>query len=196
MESIVIKFDPNLLGKTLQTLKRTDLALYKSVRSEIRKEAGKIKTAMATAVQGLDVSGARGGGGKARFLSAARITPANMATMSLTRTQIRRGNKATSLRSAAARTLAVEVREKPNGSVRTASVRIRMRSSQMPSDQYKLPKYMNKGKWRHPVFGNTDNWVTQTASPAGWFDETFNRMRPAVAFAIQQAIVTAVNSTK
>lgn len=42
----------------------------------------------------------------------------------------------------------------------------------MPPDQRKLPAYMNRGQWKHPVFGG-DRWVTQAVTP-GWFD------RPAI----------------
>lgn len=31
----------------------------------------------------------------------------------------------------------------------------------------------NSATWRHPVFGHTDRWVSQTYAPAkNWFDET------------------------
>lgn len=193
---VVIKFDPNALGKTLQALKATDEVLYKEVRSTIRKTMSEIKTAQTAAVLGLEVKGgSRGGGRKTRALHAARITVDNVASMSLSKTQMRRASKHTSLRRAAAATLAIEVREKPSARVRTAGARIRMRSSVMPGDQAKLPKHMNYGRWRHPVFGSTAAWVGQSATPTGWFDETFNARRGAAAFAIQQAIVNAFNST-
>lgn len=192
---VVIKFDPNALGKTLQALKATDEVLYKEVRSTIRKTMSEIKTAQTAAVLGLEVKGSRGGGRKTRALHAARITVDNVASMSLSKTQMRRAGKHTSLRRAAAATLAIEVREKPSARVRTAGARIRMRSSVMPGDQAKLPKHMNRGRWRHPVFGSTAAWVGQSATPTGWFDETFNARRGAAAFAIQQAIVNAFNST-
>lgn len=32
----------------------------------------------------------------------------------------------------------------------------------------------NRGRLRHPVFGNRDRWVTQTVKP-GWFDDTIRR---------------------
>lgn len=197
-DGVVIQFDGAALGRTLQALKAADAALYKEVRSEIRKEGGKIKAAQKGAVMGLSVKGGgrRGSGAKTRFLHAARINVGNVESMSLSGSQTRRGLRATSLRAAAGNTLALEVREKPSARVRSAGVRIRMRSSAMPGDQAKLPKHMNYGRWRHPVFGSTADWVEQTATPSGWFDDTFNRMRPAAAFAIQQAIVNAFKSTQ
>lgn len=45
-------------------------------------------------------------------------------------------------------------------------------------DGTNLPRRLNKGSWRHPVFGS-DTWVTQTIQP-GWFDETIRRGAPRV----------------
>jgi len=41
-----------------------------------------------------------------------------------------------------------------------------------------LPKLMNKGSWRHPVWGK-DVWVTQT-SRAGWFDDEMRKHKEEV----------------
>lgn len=38
-------------------------------------------------------------------------------------------------------------------------------------DGTNLPRLINRGSWRHPVFGNRDVWVTQTGS-RGWFSRT------------------------
>lgn len=189
-----ISFDSKSFEATMRLLKNADAALYKQLRSTIRAEGTKIKTAQQQAVRGLTVNGnggvsrSRGGGRKARFIFAARITAENALTGSLTKTQVRRAERATSLRESAARAVGVEVRERPSARVRTAGVRIRLRASQMPAGQGRLPKHMNYGRWRHPVFGNQDNWTTQTALPQGWFDGTFKEMRAEAVQAIGKAI--------
>lgn len=38
------------------------------------------------------------------------------------------------------------------------------------------PKRLNAPFWRHPVFGDTDIWVTQVGAP-GWFDATLKPFR-------------------
>jgi hypothetical protein len=65
-----------------------------------------------------------------------------------------------------------------------AGVRVIQRTSALPWDQKKLPRHMNRGKWRHPVFGNRDVWVEQTFTP-GWFDKPVREHRPAVREAIE-----------
>jgi hypothetical protein len=49
-----------------------------------------------------------------------------------------------------------------------------------------LPRKLNKGTWRHPVFG-TDTYVTQTIKP-GWFDRTMRRGAPAVRRRAQRVL--------
>jgi len=34
------------------------------------------------------------------------------------------------------------------------------------------PRYLNKGFWRHTVFGNKNNWVGQVSPIPGFFDDT------------------------
>lgn len=52
---------------------------------------------------------------------------------------------------------------------RKAGVSIQADAKRMPNGQKALPAYMEgtKERWRHPVFGNDDNWVMQDAHP--WF---------------------------
>lgn len=73
---------------------------------------------------------------------------------------------------------------------KNASVSVLVDPKRMPSGQKALPAYMEgtKNKWRHPVFGNEDNWVAQKAHP--YF---YKVVRPAGAtakLAVNQAIKT------
>lgn len=70
-----------------------------------------------------------------------------------------------------------------------AGIRLR-RSSSGPA---RRPGWMlNRGEWRHPVFGNRDVWVTQRVTP-GWFDRTGQAAKPeflaAAAVALEKAAV-------
>lgn len=63
-----------------------------------------------------------------------------------------------------------------------AGVRIVQRNSELPADQKKLPRHINRGYWRHPVFdrpGKKKVWVEQRFNP-GFFDGTVRRYRPKV----------------
>lgn len=83
-----------------------------------------------------------------------------------------RQDMSTGLRQAAAQSLAITVR----GTGKRTGVEIRSRKSVMPAGKGRLPRLMDKGSWRHPVYGGK-TWVTQT-TPPGWFLGTGARMRP------------------
>lgn len=62
--------------------------------------------------------------------------------------------------------IARAVQAKTSVSGQNVGVRIRIDASKMPDDQRGLPKLMEgPGKWRHPVYGNHDTWVTQKSHP-------------------------------
>ena len=82
------------------------------------------------------------------------------------------GGKSTGLRQAAALSLAITVR----GTGKRTGVEIRSRKAVMPDGKGKLPRYMDRGSWRHPVYGGK-TWVTQS-TPPGWFLGTGAKMRP------------------
>ena len=52
-----------------------------------------------------------------------------------------------------------------------AGVRVMVNRSALPEGKGRLPVLMNRGAWRHPVFGNRDAWVGQT-SERGWWNRT------------------------
>jgi hypothetical protein len=61
----------------------------------------------------------------------------------------------------------------------------------MPPDQRKLPMYMNRGQWRHPVFGGP-RWVTQAVQP-GWFDRPARRHAPRVRDGAFRVVIETLN---
>jgi hypothetical protein len=158
----------------LKAAGRTDLqrALTKAIR---KSTADAVDDARET-VRGLDIDGhdagvseraatarhttGRGGGARARLEH--QLSRAKDRERAYKRAHLRAG-----LREATARATTPKIK------VNAASVyvRIRVNRAQMPPDQTRLPRYMNKGEWRHPVFGDRDVWVSQSAPP-GWFDTT------------------------
>lgn len=76
-------------------------------------------------------------------------------------------------------TIANAVTPKITSTTRSASLRVRAAQSKMPPDQRRLPRHINTGKWRHPVFADREHWVTQTADPA-WFDDSAKAKGPIV----------------
>lgn len=65
-------------------------------------------------------------------------------------------------------------------SVRTGSnpgATVWIDKSRMPPDYESIPGQLNKGRLRHPVFGNRRRWANQYASPP-WWDQTVRSHRP------------------
>jgi hypothetical protein len=193
---ISITADQAAFRDALSALKAIDANTYKALRSEIRSIGKRIMREQEQAVKSTSSRGSRSGGAKTRALHAMRITADNGLSGSISASQARRANRATSLRAAAAGALTLEVRERPSARARESGVRIRMRAGKMPGDQKRLPKNMNRGRWRHPVFGNKEVWVSQQTDPPGWFDETFDRQRASATDAITDAFTRAWNSTR
>jgi hypothetical protein len=64
----------------------------------------------------------------------------------------------------------VRVRVATGGKATGVRVSIRKRSG-LPRGFANAPHRLNRASgWRHPVYGNTEAWVTQIGDP-GWFDE-------------------------
>jgi len=76
-------------------------------------------------------------------------------------------------------TVARATSAKTSVTARSAALRVRAAQAKMPHDQRRLPRYMNRGEWRHPVFSNEYRWVKQTTAPA-WFDDAAAEVGPGV----------------
>ena len=68
-----------------------------------------------------------------------------------------------------------------------AGVRLRVDGRKMPDREKALQSYMEgvKKPWRHPVYGNRENWVKQDAHP--YFYKTVNRFGPATRLNVAKA---------
>jgi hypothetical protein len=63
----------------------------------------------------------------------------------------------------------------------------RTRADRMPNKQRKLPKNFNNAKgWRHPVFGDKDQWVKQVGMP--YFDVVIKKHRDELAEKVSEAV--------
>ena len=40
----------------------------------------------------------------------------------------------------------------------------------LPPEHRSLPRLLDKGKWRHPLFGDRERWYAQATTRAGWFE--------------------------
>lgn len=180
-------------AKVAAVLRRTDPELQKELTNRVGKVAEKVRDDMRTAVMGVSseahmdgsarnfyTAGKGGRGGqKARMAHQYKNRTANLAEAATTgkrlwtRTTLRNAKTKTGLRTSVAASLRIDKR--------ATGVRLSAGSAKLPKGQQKLPKYMNKGQWRHPYFGHKKgSWVVQTVHPAGWFDTTARRNLPYV----------------
>ena len=91
------------------------------------------------------------------------------------------------LRREIAATVTVSLRRRGDGiTARIASV-----GSKMPAGKENLAAYADGAwpHWRHPVFGDDDNWKEQNwPSARGWFNKTLRGERDRFAAAAQKAL--------
>lgn len=142
-------------------------ALTKRMRAEAKPIVGDLQKA----ILGVDSKGVGGGGTKRRAASHAVRAKRPRAYDHGLRASIARG---------------VKSRVKYSGF--SVGLRLYVDVSRLPNKQRKLPFYIDSpAGWRHPVFGNRDNWVQQFGQP--WFYVTCRRDAPRV----RGGLVAAVN---
>lgn len=168
------------VARELHAAGRGDLA--REMTKGMRLAAEPVKQEMQTAVQALRTSTTRGGA-SAR---AARSTHALRNRKKLTERAKQKAHRQSGLLSTTARI----VRATATASGRSASVRIRTHKTLMPADQRKLPWHLNRGEWRHPIFGG-DRWVTQKVQP-GWFDRPAKRGGPRVREEAYRVVIRTI----
>jgi len=94
-----------------------------------------------------------------------------------------RGYTPDGLRGSLARATRLEV--KTTG--KQAGVAIRVDGRKMPSHMRSLPSMVEgKKRWRHPVYGNRENWVTQTPHP--YFYSVLRTAGPASRRAVSRVL--------
>jgi hypothetical protein len=75
-------------------------------------------------------------------------------------------------------------------SVRTTGnpgARVWIDRAALPPDLRNMPKVMNTGRIRHPVFGNRRRWATQTTTPM-WWETTIRRHRPRMEREVERVL--------
>jgi hypothetical protein len=83
-----------------------------------------------------------------------------------------------------------------------AGVEVRVRNGPL-GDRARLPKALNRGKNRHPLFGDRTQWFDQVARPAGWWNRVISDKRAGamrdvqqVIYRYQQMVADAMNGKK
>lgn len=92
------------------------------------------------------------------------------------------------LRDSIARSVRIVVKD--SGYSSQVGVKVKADTSYLPADQRKLPRYIDRGEWRHPVYGNTNAWVSQTTTP-NWFTGTTQKHRAEIVRKVGVAVEQA-----
>lgn len=130
--------------------------IRRKLNKSVKDATAPVEKALKDAVMGIESQGKRGGG---RSQRAAHLS---------SRSKSGKLPKHTGLRVNTAR----GITRKITYSGTSAGVRIRADTKYLPESQKVMPRAMNDGKVRHPIFNDRSVWVDQTFTPAGWFDRT------------------------
>jgi hypothetical protein len=157
------------LARRLREAGRRELraALRKHIADAGRPVLDEVRTAART----LPVSGSRGGGTAQRR----RFATANASD----KRKLSAGRRKVGLRRSIASAIKLQVTAR--------GVRFIVNSTQLPPDQRTLPRHLDSPKgWRHPVFGNREQWVHQEGKP--YFATTIKKRAPQFRRAILDAM--------
>lgn len=179
--------DTSDLARVAAALKKAgDKGMAKELRRDLRKVANPIRNDMRAAVKGVSSSAAGVGGSRQRaLLEGGRLAERKAKRgQAVSEKELRKITGRAGLRDTTARALKSVVRD----SGRRSGVHITVDGTKMPAGQRYLPRGMDSPKgWRHPVFG-TDAWVTQKASPPGWFRTVAKKHKKRARAAIEQSV--------
>ncbi|MGI5493884.1 hypothetical protein [Microtetraspora malaysiensis] len=177
-ELVWIEGTEDLVAVARRLKEAGEKGLQKELAKAVRKSVNPIVSDLKGAIKALPVTGARGRGARTRanydLDRAKRLTEKN-ALKAIARAGLRD-------------TIARSIRADLKLSGRSPGVKIAVKGQLMPPDQRSLPRNLDQpGGWRHPVWGNRNNWVDQAGRP--WWDVT---IKPHVPQA-RRDIIDAAN---
>lgn len=108
------------------------------------------------------------------------------AALSDARAAIRAQGRGGGTHDAIAKALRVRIR-----SAQTMSMTIEVNTAKLTERQRVVARGTEKGRWRHPVFGDRDQWREQAGRP--FFGPAMARHLPAIRDAAQKALNEAVD---
>lgn len=138
--------------------------LRSSMQRRIRRAAEPLRTDLQQAVLGL------------------RITSQNRSS------RVRPSPTTRPLRATIAAAIRISVR-----TTGTPGARVWIDRSALPAEMRNMPKVLNDGRIRHPVFGNRRRWATQFVTPSPWWDATVRRHQPRMRAEVAR-VITDVES--
>ena len=183
-----ITVDARQLERKMSELKRqVPPAMSKAINKRLTQAVKPLVKAQRDEVKAVSTSVSSTGAGSATRYDAARKSRRNQGPLTLRQHTSLMGRSG--LRESVARTVRVVNRSRGQSHQLT----VKSEGSRMPGGQRMLPVHMNKGTWRHPVFGNRNAWVDQKVTP-GWFDKPVETHRNRIFEQIERAIDDALRS--
>ena len=182
-----IRIDASSFVHASQVLKDFDPELRKEMMKGISVAARYLHRELRSSVQGLSSKGSFSSGHARRAAHTLRNRKESISILQASGAVGKAAGRA-GLRDTIARN--TRIVKKDSGLAGQVGVRIAVQG--MPADQRKLPRHMDKGAWRHPVYGNRNAWVTQTVSPSGWWSNPVKKSGPATRVAVEKAINDAM----
>lgn len=154
--------------RTAKALRGAPKELRANLRKQITQAGQPVLDEVKAAARSIPVTSSRGGGTKRRqtysALEAGRR--AHAAGRDVRVAALRGGRRAAGLRARVAAAAKLQVRAR--------GVRFIIDSSNLPESQQTLPRHLDSQKgWRHPVFGNREEWVHQQGRP--YFGSTISK---------------------
>ena len=173
-------------SKTVKALKGADKIIRLELGKEIRQVSAPIVADMRSAIKGWDSVATSTGGGRSQRA----------------RVHIERSRKATAARAVAQKrlarggfglrdTIAKSLQTKISLAGKRQGVRIRVDTGKLGHQARSLPRRIDTGTWRHPVYGNRNAWVEQKGQ-SGWFSDTAARHLPGARRGIMAAMDKAM----
>lgn len=202
------------LAATARWLRSEHPAIAKELRKAVRESAKPILEAERAAVRSLTfttvvtsrsrvlrrkesrviVGPGKGGGSGAKQRAATRGTT-NYATAAATGRRLLTAKQAARVRAGAGLrdTIARGMRVTYADRGKEVKATVKTTSTQLPESQKRLPRLINYGRWRHPVFAEGGDrrkwtWVDQYTDRRGWWWATAEKELPAAMVAVGKSL--------
>lgn len=160
--------------------------LQRELNKQIRKATGPIVSDLRSAVKAIPIKGSRGRGSRSR---------ANYDLERMSKLNEKNALKAAN-RAGLRETIARAIRSDLKLSGNSPGVKISVKTAMLPPDQRSLPRLLDSPNgWRHPIFGNRNNWADQKGQP--WWMVTIRphaeNAREAILNSARQIVERAVS---
>lgn len=178
-----IRVDPPNLRQLLADLKQFEPKLVKSLRAGLRKAGTPMVKEMQAEVRKATTGGRSG---KNAYLRSRTIKGIDFDGSVLRERESYTAHRGT--REAIARGIGLRIAP----GVRTPGIRVVSAGSTLDPSRKAMVKAFNRTTFRHPVFGNRNDWVNQSGRP--YFGAVIDRHREAFQKAVEEAIAAATKT--